>query len=110
MNYFRTETGEVFAYDDEQVEIGLADDKTAMTLGEIEAHLNPAPISLTVEQVESARCQAFAHPLTGSDRYFSEALRRDAIGDTAGAESARLAGIKRYEQIKAQHAWPATDG
>lgn len=62
--------------------------------------------SLTREQVEHARLQAYANPLTGSDRYFAEALRRDAIGDTAGAASARLAGVKRYEQIKAQYAWP----
>lgn len=107
MKYFKSESGEVFAYDDDQIEIGLADDKTAMTPEEVEGHLNPAPAPLAVEQVEHARLQAYADPLTGSDRYFSEALRRDAIGDAAGAELARLAGVKRYDQIKAQYAWPA---
>lgn len=109
MNYFKSETGEVFAYDDDQIEIGLAEDKAAMTPDEVEAHLNPAPVPLTVEQVENARLQACAHPLTGSDRYFAEAQRRDAIGDTAGADLARIAGANRYEQIKAEFPWPPTD-
>ena len=48
MNYFINENGQVFAYDDEQVSLGLASDKTPMTPEEVEAHLNPAP---TPEQV-----------------------------------------------------------
>ena len=42
MNYYISEDGTVYAYDDEQVAMGLADDKTAMTPEEVEAHLNPA--------------------------------------------------------------------
>ena len=48
MNYFKDATGNVFAYSDEQVAAGLADDKTAMTPEEVEAHLNTPP---TPEQV-----------------------------------------------------------
>lgn len=48
MNYFKNEDGAVFAYDDEQIALGLADDKTAMTAEEVEAHLNPPK---TIEQV-----------------------------------------------------------
>lgn len=48
MNYFKDPTGNVFAFADEQVAAGLADDKTAMTPEEVEAHLNPPP---TPEQV-----------------------------------------------------------
>ena len=41
MNYYKDSTGNVFAYDDEQVAAGLAGDKTPMTLEEGEAHKNP---------------------------------------------------------------------
>ncbi len=41
MNYYKDSTGNVFAYDDEQVAAGLAGDKTPMTPEEVEAHLNP---------------------------------------------------------------------
>ena len=41
MNYYKSETGEVFAYDADQVAAGLADDKTAMTQEEVYAHVNP---------------------------------------------------------------------
>ena len=47
-NYYKDSNGNVFAYDDNQVAAGLADDKTAMTPEEVEAHLNPPP---TPEQV-----------------------------------------------------------
>lgn len=40
-NYYKDSTGTVYAYDAEQVAIGLADDKTAMTADEVEAHVNP---------------------------------------------------------------------
>ena len=39
--YYKDQDGTVYAYDDEQVEMGLADDKTAMTPEEVEAHKNP---------------------------------------------------------------------
>ena len=48
MNYYKDSTGNVFAYDDEQVAAGLAGDKTPMTPEEVEAHVNPPP---TPEQV-----------------------------------------------------------
>lgn len=41
LNIFKNEIGDVFAYDDEQVEQGYANDKIAMTPAEVEAHLNP---------------------------------------------------------------------
>jgi len=48
MNYYKSQDGTVYAYDDDQVYAGLADDKTPMTAEEVEAHLNPPP---TPEQV-----------------------------------------------------------
>lgn len=41
MNYYKTQDGTVYAYDDEQVAAGLAGDKTPMTPEEVEAHTNP---------------------------------------------------------------------
>ena len=44
MNYFKNNSGDVFAYDDEQVAAGLPGDMTPMTPEEVEAHLNPVYI------------------------------------------------------------------
>lgn len=40
-NYFKDSTGNVYAYDDEQVAAGITGDKTPMTPKEVEAHKNP---------------------------------------------------------------------
>lgn len=61
---------------------------------------------ITREQIEHTRLAAYAHPLTGSDRYFAEALRREYAGDLEGAAAAREAGQQRYEQIKLENPWP----
>lgn len=47
MKYYKL-NNEVYAYDEEQVAIGLADDKTELTAEERELHLNPPK---TVEQL-----------------------------------------------------------
>jgi len=47
MNYYKDNQGNVYAYDDEQVAMGLAADKTAMTPEEVEAHINPPEIQQT---------------------------------------------------------------
>lgn len=49
MKYFRY-NGQVFAYDDEQLEIGYGAGMEPMTTDELESHLNPTP---TPEQVFS---------------------------------------------------------
>ena len=41
MEYFKSQDGNVYAYDDQQVADGLADGMTAMTAVEVEAHANP---------------------------------------------------------------------
>jgi hypothetical protein len=66
----------------------------------------PPPEPLTTEQTEAARLQAYADPLTGSDRHFAEAARCNTSGDTAGAEAATTAGQARYEEIRAEYPWP----
>lgn len=64
-------------------------------------------LPLTVEQIEALRLGAYADPVSGSDRYFSEVARLQAMGGAADdIEAARTAGTDRYEAIKAQYPWP----
>ena len=58
-NYFKNNVGGVFAYDDEQVAVGLADDKTPMTPEEVNAHINPP--ATTEQQVEIFKYAIQAH-------------------------------------------------
>lgn len=51
MNYFKDESGAVYAYDDEQVAQGYGTDMTAMTPEEVDAHLNPTPVVVVPERV-----------------------------------------------------------
>lgn len=67
------------------------------------------PPPLTTEQTEAARLQAYADPLTGSDRHFAEAARLTVAGDTAGADAATVAGQTRYEEIRVELPWPVDD-
>ena len=63
--------------------------------------------TLTHEQVESSRLRAYADPITGSDRYFAEAARIQAMGGTSNEiEKARAAGAARSAEIQAQYPWP----
>lgn len=61
---------------------------------------------LTVEQIEALRLAAYAEPVTGSDRFFAEVSRMQAMGE-AGWEALRDQGAARYEEIKAEYPWPA---
>lgn len=56
-NYFKSDLGEVFFYDDQQVEMGLADGKTSMTDEEVQLHLNPPKTEeqILLEQQAEAR-------------------------------------------------------
>ncbi|MBH2034569.1 MAG: hypothetical protein I8H73_17075 [Pseudomonadales bacterium] len=66
----------------------------------------PKP-KLSTEEVEALRLQAYANPVTGCDRYFSEVARLQAMGGAAAdIEATRTAGTERYEAIKAQYPWP----
>lgn len=66
----------------------------------------PLPPPLTIEQVEAQRLAAYADPVTGSDRFFSEVSRMQAMGE-AGWEALRDLGAARYEEIKVEYPWPA---
>lgn len=70
----------------------------------------PAPHIPTVnelcQQIEALRLAAYADPVTGSDRFFSEVSRMQAMGE-AGWEALRDQGAARYEEIKVEYPWPA---
>lgn len=107
MLYFKSESGEVFAYESEEDrdEFG-PDDLVSMSDKEIDAHLNPAPITPSLRDIEEFRLKAYAEPLTGSDRLFSESTRMQIMGEV-GFEEVRDRAISRFEEIQAQHPWPA---
>ena len=54
MKYYK-QNNEIYAYDEEQVAIGLSDDKIELTAEELELHLNPPK---TAQQLESEAKQA----------------------------------------------------
>lgn len=57
------------------------------------------------EDIEQLRLRAYADPVTGSDRFFNEAVRMQAMGET-GWEAVRQRGIARFEEIQQQYPWP----
>ena len=91
MNYFKDSTGYVYAYDDEQVAAGLADDKTPMTLEEVEAHLNPAPTAEQLAATVRAAAQAY---LTSTDWYVVRQFERGVpTPEAVAAERARCVEV-----------------
>lgn len=81
-------------------------DHRRLTDEEIEERLRSLDVPLTREQVEQLRLTAYADPVTGSDRYFAEAARMQAMGEP-GWEVVRAAGVARFEEIQAAYPWPA---
>lgn len=64
----------------------------------------PAP-PLTRDDIEGLRLRAYADPLNGSDRYFSEAASMEAAGES-GANELRERGLTRRAEIQAIYPWP----
>lgn len=68
----------------------------------------PPPAPLTISEIEQLRLRAYADPLTGSDRFFSEAARLQVMGaESSEIDSVKSLGAARYEEIQAQYPWPA---
>lgn len=108
MTYFKDKQGNPFYEPSEAViENHSLIQITEAEFNAIVTELNK-PVQPTKEQVEKMRLAAYADPLTGSDRHFAEAARLEAVGDTEGAESARAAGLARYDEIRLQYPWPET--
>ena len=65
--------------------------------------LEPAPLSK--EEVEANRMRAYAHPITGTDKLFSEVSRMQTMGEP-GWETVRDKAIERFKEIQALIPWP----
>lgn len=108
MLYFKDKKGEVFAYENQaQRDYFGSKDLVKMTDSDIQAHLAPKNPKLSREQVENIRLRAYADPLTGSDRFFAEAVRLQAIGaPSEEIDLAKSSGVQRYKEIQAANPWP----
>lgn len=69
--------------------------------GEIQSHEDWA-----IETMERRRATAYANPETGSDRFFAQAARLDALGLVEKSKLARADGLARYNEIKEIHSMP----
>ena len=110
MKYYRDpNTSEVFAYEANGSQDGYINPVLIrMTAAEVQSHLNPSSPAPTREQIEARRLHAYADPLTGSDRYFAEAVRLQAMGaDQAEIDAVNAAGAARYAEIQGTYPWPA---
>ncbi|ASN71465.1 hypothetical protein GHO45_25590 [Pseudomonas sp. FSL R10-0765] len=65
----------------------------------------PQAPPLTQEAVEANRMRAYAHPITGTDRLFSEVLRMQNMGESDW-EAVRDKAIERFNEIQVQFPWP----
>ncbi|WP_429216023.1 hypothetical protein [Aeromonas veronii] len=66
---------------------------------------SPINSAVSKSEVEALRAAAYADPTTGSDRYFNEASRMQAMGES-GWEEVKNVGIARYKEIQQQYPWP----
>ena len=105
MKFYRdVKTQEVFAYEkDGSQDHLIAEHLARMAPDEIEAL---QVVVKTASSVEMERLAAYADPLTGSDRLFSESMRMQIMSEE-GHEDVRVRAIARFEEIQAAHPWPA---
>lgn len=66
----------------------------------------PPAEPLSASEIEASRLRAYADPIAGSDRLFSESTRMQIMGEN-GHEEVRARAIARFEEIQAQYPWPA---
>jgi len=69
-------------------------------------------VPITKEKAEEARLCAYAHPISGSDRYFAEALALQSEGFAATSievKEAKALGVARKLEIKASHPYPSVN-
>lgn len=105
MKYFKTADGNVFAFDESDAGGWAEEGMVEMTAKEIKQHLNPPEPVLSKDEIEACRLRAYAQPLTGSDRLFSEAMRMQIMSEE-GYEHVRAHAIARFEAIQSQYPWP----
>jgi len=91
MKYFKDNNNNVYAYDDEQIEMGLSDDKTPMTDAEVEAHLNPPKSTeQLIAEAKAQKAEALANitVTTRSGKVFDgdESARNNMLSAIAVAD------------------------
>lgn len=67
------------------------------------------PVKYNKDQVEAFRLIAYADPITGSDRYFSESMALQACGFSASSaevKEVKSKGVDRKAEIKALYPYP----
>lgn len=74
--------------------------------GVISKHSLPElqPPEYTREEIEALRLRAYGDPITGSDRFFAEAQRMEAMGES-GWEDIRADGVRRFNEIQQEFPW-----
>ena len=65
--------------------------------------INEVKLKKTDEEIEALRDTAYSNVITGSDKYFIEAYRKDKSGDTEGAAIAQALGEARVAEIKSEY-------
>lgn len=72
----------------------------------VEKIVTPEPVKPTHEQISAARRIAYAHPITGSDRFLTEAAADRLEGNEEGAKKAEANCVARRAEIAAALPWP----
>lgn len=72
-----------------------------------EGHLTEKP-PLSRGEIETLRVTAYADPLTGSDRMFSEAARMQLM-EEEGFAAVRSKAVSRFAEIQALYPWPSIE-
>lgn len=82
------------------------DSKKCLLKGESYSEAQPTVVKSRAD-VELMRLAAYADPIHGSDRHFSEASRiRETGGLQSDIDAALERGRSRYQEIKDQNPWP----
>lgn len=106
MKYFKDRNGVVFSFDGDGSQDSLiSSDMTEMSQQEIAEHLSTPPP--TRADIEALRQISYADPITGSDRFFAEAARAEAMGEPVDEVSRlKAAGVARAREIADMYPWP----
>ena len=72
--------------------------------GVVSKTIDSPNLGVSREQVEALRLRAYAEPLIGSDRYFAQAQRMQAM-NKPNWEAVQTAGVARFEANQALYPW-----
>lgn len=99
MRYFKSQNGQVFAYDDQQIAAGhVRPDLVEMTQEEVDNHINPPIPTPTFSQALAILNAEYQKDIDVYNKAFATA----ALADGATEESKKLAIRAQYNARKAQ--------